>query len=282
VISFVGAGPGAADLITVRGAARLAAADVVVWASSLVPEAVLDHCRPGVELHDSATMTLEDVLAAYAAHDEATPIVRLHSGDPSVYGAIAEQMDWCLARQRSFEVVPGVSSVSAAAAVLARELTVPGVSQSVVLTRLAGRTAASMPPGEGVAAFAPHGATMAVFLSAARPDELAAELLAPGSGYGPDTPAAVVVRATWPDEIVVRTTVARLADDLRATGATMTALVLVGDALAEGPVRRRSHLYEPAYTTAYRLRSAAGSTEGRPSARRPAPADRAPNPAGDR
>ncbi|HEV7535072.1 MAG TPA: SAM-dependent methyltransferase, partial [Acidimicrobiia bacterium] len=110
MISFVGAGPGAADLITVRGAARLAAADVVVWASSLVPEAVLDHCRPGVELHDSATMTLEDVLAAYAAHDEATPIVRLHSGDPSVYGAIAEQMDWCLARRRSYEVVPGVSS----------------------------------------------------------------------------------------------------------------------------------------------------------------------------
>jgi len=285
LISFVGAGPGAADLITLRGAARLAAADVVVWASSLVPEAVLDHCRAGVELHDSATMTLEDVLAVYAAHAEATPIVRLHSGDPALYGAIAEQMDWCLAQQRSFEVVPGVSSVAAAAAALARELTVPGVSQSVVLTRLSGRTAASMPPGargtggvppttaagaakEGVAAFAPHGATMAVFLSAARPDELVTELLAPGSGYGPDTPAAVVVRASWPDETVVRTTVGRLADDLRATGATMTALVLVGEALADGPVRRRSHLYEPGYTTAYRLRSAAGSTEGRPSARR--------------
>jgi len=264
----VGAGPGAADLITVRGAARLGAADVVVWASSLVPEALLAHCRPGVELHDSATMTLEDVLAVYGAHEEATPIVRLHSGDPAVYGAIAEQMDWCLAEQRSFEVVPGVSSLAAAAAALALELTVPGVSQSVVLTRLAGRTAASMPSGEGVAAFAPHGATMAVFLSAARPDELVAELLRPGSGYGPDTPAAVVVRASWPDEIVVRTTVARLADDLRATGATMTALVLVGEALAEGAVRRRSHLYEPGYTTAYRLRSVDGSTEGRPSARR--------------
>jgi precorrin-4/cobalt-precorrin-4 C11-methyltransferase len=268
VISFVGAGPGAADLITLRGAARLAAADVVVWASSLVPEAVLGHCRPGVELHDSATMTLEDVLAVYAAHDETTPIVRLHSGDPVIYGAIAEQIDWCLAAARSFEVVPGVSSVGAAAAVLARELTVPGVSQSVVLTRLGGRTAASMPPREGVAAFAPHGATMAVFLSAARPDELAAELLAPGSGYGPDTPAAVVVRASWPDETVVRTTVGRLAADLRATGATMTALVLVGEALADGPVRRRSHLYEPGYTTAYRLRSPDGSTEGRPSSRR--------------
>jgi precorrin-4/cobalt-precorrin-4 C11-methyltransferase len=285
VISFVGAGPGAADLITLRGAARLAVAEVVVWAGSLVPEALLDHCRPGIEVYDSATMTLEDVLAVYAAHDEATPIVRLHSGDPALYGAIGEQMDWCLAERRSFEVVPGVSSLAAAAAALGRELTVPGVSQSVVLTRLAGRTAASMPPGtrgtdgvpptttagEGVAAFAPHGATMAVFLSAARPDELVAELLAPGSGYGPDTPAAVVVRASWPDETVVRTTVGRLAAELRATGSTMTALVLVGEALAVGPVRRRSHLYEPGYTTAYRLRSPAGSTQGRPSARRPGP-----------
>ena len=241
---------------------------MVVWAGSLVPEAVLGHCRPGVELHDSATMTLEDVLEVYAAHTEPTRIVRLHSGDPSVYGAIAEQMDWCLAENRSFEIVPGVSSVGAAAAALARELTVPGVSQSVVLTRLAGRTAASMPPGEGVAAFAPHGATMAVFLSAARPDELAAELLAPGSGYSADTPAAIVVRASWPDEQVVRTTVGQLAADLRATGATMTALVLVGEALADRPAQQRSHLYEPAYTTAYRLRSKAGSTQGRPSARR--------------
>jgi precorrin-4/cobalt-precorrin-4 C11-methyltransferase len=268
VISFVGAGPGAPDLITLRGAARLAKADVVVWAGSLVPEAVLGHCRPGVELHDSATMTLEDVLNVFAAHADQTRIVRLHSGDPAVYGAIAEQMDWCLAEERSFEIVPGVSSVGAAAAALARELTIPGVSQSVVLTRLAGRTAASMPENEGVAAFAPHGATMAVFLSAARPDELAAELLTAGSGYGPDTPAAVVVRASWPDEVVVRTTVGRLAEDLKATGATMTALVLVGEALAARPVRQRSHLYEPSYSTTYRLRSQAGSTQGRPSARR--------------
>lgn len=276
MISFVGAGPGAPDLITLRGARRLAGADVVVWASSLVPEAVLEHCRAGVQVHDSATMTLEDVLAVYAAAGDDTPVVRLHSGDPSLYGAIAEQLDWCLAHERSWEIVPGVSSVSAAAAAVGRELTLPGVSQSVVLTRLAGRTSASMPenPGgagpekEGVAAFAPHGTTMAVFLSGARPDELTDELLAPGSGYGPDTPAAIVVRATWPDETVVTTTVAGLADDLRATGATMTVLVLVGDALAGGPVRRRSHLYEPGYTTAYRLRSEEGSTRGRPSARR--------------
>ena len=268
MISFVGAGPGAADLITLRGASRLAAADVVIWASSLVPEALLDHCRPGTEIHDSATMTLEDVLAVYESHPDSTPIVRLHSGDPGVYGAIGEQMDWCLAHDRSYEIVPGVTSVAAASAVLRRELTQPGVSQSVVFTRLAGRTKASMPSTEGPAAFAPHGATMAVFLSAARPDELAAELLAPGSGYRPDTPAAILIRATWPDERVIRTTVADLARDLKATGTTLTVLVLVGDALAEGPVARRSHLYAPAYTTAYRLRSEQGSTAGRPSARR--------------
>ena len=268
MISFVGAGPGAPDLITVRGARRLADAAVVVWASSLVPEALLGHCRPGADVHDSATMTLEDVLAVYAAHADSTPIVRLHSGDPSVYGAIGEQIDWCLAHERSWEIVPGVSAMSAAAAAAGRELTVPGTSQSVVLTRLSGRTSASMPAREGVAAFAPYGATMAVFLSGARPDELQSELLSPASAYGPDTPAVIVVRATWPDEQVVRTTVGRLADDLRATGATMTLLVLVGEALADAPVPRRSHLYEPTYTTAYRLRSTDGTTTGRPSARR--------------
>ncbi len=268
MISFVGAGPGAPDLITLRGAQRLAAAEVVIWASSLVPDALLDHCRPGATIHDSATMTLEDVLAVFATQDDSTPIARLHSGDPSMYGAIAEQIDWCQAVGRSWEIVPGVTSVSAASAAVGRELTVPGLSQSVVTTRLAGRTAASMPDGEGVAAFARHGATLAVLLSAAHPDELQAELLAPGSSYGPGTPAVVVVRATWPDEQVVRTTVSRLAYDLRATGATMTALVLVGDAVGDEPAPQRSQLYAPAYTTAYRLRSEPGSTAGRPSTRR--------------
>lgn len=268
MISFVGAGPGAADLITVRGCRRLAGADVVIWASSLVPEGVLEHCRDGIELHDSSTMTLEDVIAVYEAHPDDTPLVRLHSGDPSIYGAIGEQIDWCTQNSRSWEIVPGVTSVSAASAVLGRELTQPGIAQSVVLTRLAGRTKASMPAGEGVAEFARHGATMAVFLSAARPGELQEELLSEGSGYGPDTPAAIVIRATWPDERVIRSTVGRLEEDLRASGETMTVLVLVGDALAEGPVARRSHLYAPSHTTAYRLRSRAGSTSGRPSARR--------------
>ena len=266
MISFVGAGPGAADLITLRGAQRLASADVVIWASSLVPEALLNHCNGGAEIHDSKTMTLEDVLAVYAANPNGA-IVRLHSGDPSVYGAIGEQIDWCLENDRAFEIVPGVTSVAAAAAALRRELTVPQVSQSLVFTRLAGRTAASMPPGEGVAAFAVHGTTMAVFLSAARPQELQDELLAIASAYNSETPAAIVVRVSWPDEQIVVTTVGMLAAELVALAHTMTVLVLVGDVLAEGPVRARSHLYAPEFTTTYRLRSAAGSTVGRASRR---------------
>ncbi len=263
MISFVGAGPGAPDLITLRGRDRLAGADVVVWASSLVPDAVLVHARPGAVVHDSATMTLEDVLAVYAGQPDDVAIVRLHSGDPSIYGAIGEQIDWCLANERTFEIVPGVSSLAAAAAAVGRELTQPGVAQSVVLTRLAGRTSASMPAGESVAGFATHGTTMAVFLSAARPVELAAELLAPGSGYGAATPAAIVVRASWPDEQVVMTTVGELAADLAALGVKTTVLVLVGPALAGAG--GRSHLYSPDFAHGFRRRSAPGTTAGRPA-----------------
>lgn len=266
MISFVGAGPGAPDLVTLRAVERLRSAQIVVWASSLVPDAVLEHCRADVVVHDSAAMTLEDVLEVFTAADDATAIVRLHSGDPSLYGAIAEQIDWCRANARTFEIVPGVSSVSAAAAALGRELTVPRLSQSVVVTRLAGRTVASMRPGEGVAAMAPAQVSMAVLLSGARPDELQDALLA---GYPADTPAAVVVRVTWPDEVVVRTTVGEVADAIRATGAARTLLVLVGDALGDEPVPARSHLYSPAYGTAFRLPSRHGSTRGRPSRRRP-------------
>lgn len=260
MISFVGAGPGAPDLITLRGRDRLAVADVVVWASSLVPEALLEHARPGAEVHDSASMTLEDVLAVFAAHP-GHHVVRLHSGDPSVYGAIQEQVDWCVARGRDFEIVPGVSSVGAAAAALGRELTIPQVAQSVVLTRLGGRTSASMPDQESVTAFARHGTTMALFLSAARPEELQAELLA--GGYLASTPAAVAVRVTWPDQQLVRTTVGELAGAVRATGARRTVLVLVGHALA-APARR-SRLYSPTFAHRFRRRSVPGSTVGRPA-----------------
>jgi precorrin-4/cobalt-precorrin-4 C11-methyltransferase len=262
VISFVGAGPGAPDLITLRGAERLAHADIVIWASSLVPEALLAHAGSTAEVHDSAGMTLEDVLAVYAGNPRAA-IVRLHSGDPAVYGAIQEQIDWCLAHGRDFEIVPGVTSMAAAAAAVGRELTVPTVTQSVVLTRLAGRTRASMPGRESVAAFAAIGATTAVFLSAARPEELQAELLGPTSAYSTATPAVIVIRASWPDQQVVATTVGRLAEDLAATGATTTVLVLVGPALAGAAAR--SHLYAPAFAHKYRRRSAPGSTAGRPA-----------------
>ena len=163
MISFVGAGPGAPDLLTLRGAQRLSAADIVVWAASLVPEAVLAHCRPDVVVFDSKTMTFDEVAGVYAANPDAS-IVRLHSGDPSVYGAIAEQIDWCLTHEFAFEIVPGVTSMAAAAAALGQELTVPGVSQSVVLTRLAARTRSSMSQHEDVSAFAAHGVTMAIFL----------------------------------------------------------------------------------------------------------------------
>ena len=251
MISFVGAGPGAPDLITLRGAQRLAAADVVVWAASLVPEALLDHCRPGVEVHDSKTMTLDEVTAVYAAHPTAA-IVRLHSGDPGIYSAIGEQIDWCVASGRDFEIVPGVSSLGAAAAAGGLELTAPGVAQSVVLTRLAERTAASMARGDQVRDLAAAGATMAVFLSAARPEALGAELLAPGSGYDEHTPALIAYRVSWPDEQVVRTTVGRLAADLRDLGARATVLVLVGPALDPAGKRRPSHVYSAAYGHTYR------------------------------
>jgi precorrin-4/cobalt-precorrin-4 C11-methyltransferase len=279
MISFVGAGPGAPDLITLRGADRLARADVVIWASSLVPELLLTHARADAVVHDSAQMTLEDVLAVYEATAPERPVVRLHSGDPGIYGAIQEQIDWCVAAGRSFEIVPGVSSLAAAAALVGRELTIPRVAQSVVITRLGGRTSASMPERESVAAFAAIGATTAIFLSGARSAELVEELLGPGSAYTPDTPAAVVVRATWPDEQVVRTNVGRLPAAMASTGATRTVLVLVGEALAppDGPDApdspgagrvARSHLYNPSFAHTFRKRSVPGTTAGRPASRR--------------
>jgi len=264
VISFVGAGPGAADLLTLRAADRLARADIVVRASSLVRDEVLELTSPGAVLHDSAGMTLEDVVAVYAAAPAAR-IVRLHSGDLSLYSAVQEQVEWCEAHGRAWEMVPGVGSMAAATALVGRVLTVPGVAQSVVATRLPGRTAASMPPGETVAAFARHRTTLVVYLSAARPEELQDELLAGGDGYPADTPAALVVRASWPDERVHLTTVGQLAEVLHADGARTTALVLVGPALAGAAPR--CHLYDPTYAHGYRRRSLPGSTEGRPTTR---------------
>lgn len=256
MISFVGAGPGAADLITLRGAQRLAAADVVVWAASLVPDEVLGHCRAGVEVHDSKTMTLDDVCAVYAGHPDAA-IVRLHSGDPTIYSAIGEQIAWCRANDREFEIVPGVGSLSATAAAAGAELTIPGVAQSVVLTRLASGTRASMPDRETVQAFAATGATLAVYLSVGHVEELARRLLADGTAFDASTPVVAAYRVTWPDERLVRTTVGDLAADVRAAGFTATTLFLIGEALALAAPPRRSHVYAPDYTT--RFRAATGA-----------------------
>jgi precorrin-4/cobalt-precorrin-4 C11-methyltransferase len=260
LVSFVGAGPGAPDLLTLRAVDRLGRADVVVWASSLVPEAVLDHAPPSAVVHDSAGMTFDDVVGVYAAHRHER-VVRLHSGDLSIYSATQEQIDWCLAAGHPFEIVPGVGSLAAASAAVGRELTLPGVAQSIISTRLPGRTSASVPPNEDVAAMAAHGTTMAVYLSAGRPDELQRTLLE-GGAYTVDTPAVVVVRVSWPDEQVVTTTVGELAEAVRATGARTVALVLVGESLRGAGLR--SHLYDPTYAHGFRRRSLPGTTTGRP------------------
>ena len=259
MISFVGAGPGAADLVTLRAVQRLEAADVVLWAGSLVSPDVLGHCRTDVQLHDTKSMTLEAVVAVFDQHPDSA-IVRLHSGDPSIYSAINEQIAWCVANGRSFEVVPGVSSFSAAAAAVAAELTVPGISQSVVLTRLARRTVGSLGRGDDFAALAALGGVMALFLSAGDPDTLQEQLLAPGSAYTAATPAVIAHRVSWPDELLITTTVGRLADELTGHGIRMSALVLVGDALATArPAGAcRSHVYDPAFAHRYRPGQDAG------------------------
>ncbi len=246
---FVGAGPGAADLLTFRGAAAIAAADVVVWAASLVNAEVLAHARPGAEIVDSSRLPLEQVLVLYErARDEGLVVARLQSGDPALYGAMQEQIDACERLGLDWEIVPGVSSLGAAAAALGRELTIPEVAQSLILTRLAART--PMPAGESVRAFAAHRTTLALFLSAARPKQLQEELLA--GGYPPETPCVVAYRVSWPDERLIRCRLDELAARIRAAKIHKTALVLVGSALAASGTR--SHLYHPDFTHEFRNR----------------------------
>ena len=245
MIYFIGAGPGAEDLITVRGQELLRRADMVIYAGSLVNPALLKVCRADCEILDSAHMTLEQVLEAFERGDGPDRVVvRLHTGDPSIYGAIREQMDALDARGREYRVVPGVSSLNAAAAALRAEYTLPGVSQTVIISRMAGRT--PVPEAESVRSLAAHGATMALFLSAGMLDELCAELIA--GGYAPETPAALVYKASWPDEAVVRGTLATLPELARGYG--RTALVLVGGFL--GDEYERSKLYDPAFAHGYR------------------------------
>lgn len=247
MIHFVGAGPGAPDLITLRGKNLLERADVVIYAGSLVNPALLGYAKEGCDIYNSASMTLEEVINVMeAAERDGKETVRLHTGDPSVYGAIREQMDCLDERNIPYENVPGVSSFCGAAAALHAEYTLPGVSQTVILTRLEGRT--PVPERERMASLAAHGASMAVFLSAGMTNELSKELIE--GGYPPQTPAAIVYKATWPDEKVIRTTVGGLAGAAKEAGIQKTALILVGGFL--GDSYERSKLYDPQFSHEFR------------------------------
>jgi precorrin-4/cobalt-precorrin-4 C11-methyltransferase len=247
-VTFVGAGPGAPDLLTLRAAAAIDAADIVIWASSLVHPGVLAHARAGAEVVDSALLTLEGVLPYYQrAAAGGLRVARVHSGDPALWGAVQEQLDRCREFGLATEIVPGVSSFTAAAAAIGRELTIPEVAQSVILTRLGGGKT-PVPPGEQVAELARHGTTMALFLSAARSAQLQAELLA--GGYPPGTPCVIAYRVTWPDELVLRCELADLAATVKAARLWKHTLVLVGPALAAGGTR--SHLYHPGHFRQHR------------------------------
>lgn len=247
-IHFIGAGPGAEDLITERGAALLKEADVVVYAGSLVNPGHLKRCRPEAELHDSAKMNLEEQVEVMARGVlEGKKVARLHTGDPSMYGAIAEQFDLLDKKGIESIVVPGVSSVFAAAAALRTELTYPGIAQSLVLTRTPGRT--PMPTGESCEAFARTGATLAFFLSVGKLDELARQLIS--AGKSPDTAAAVVYRATWPDEKIIRGTLSTIAAETARAGIGRQALILVGDAIGAHDCGQ-SLLYHGQFSHGYR------------------------------
>ena len=247
MVHFVGAGSGAPDLITLRGARLLGEADVVIYAGSLVNPELLTLTKPGCELHDSAKLTLEEVIVLIErAEREGKTTVRLHTGDPSIYGAVREQFDALTERGIDFDVCPGVSSFCGAAAALRAEYTLPNVSQTVILTRMEGRT--PVPEREQIESLAAHGATMVIFLSAGQLEKLSARLIE--GGYAPETPAAIVYKATWPDEKVVRTTVGELAAAGAREGITKTALITVGGFL--GDSYDRSKLYDPAFTTGFR------------------------------
>lgn len=248
MVHFVGAGPGAPDLITLRGAEFLKCADVVIYAGSLVNPVLLGLTGDNARIFNSAEMTLEDVMDRIReAESMGQTTVRLHTGDPCLYGAIREQMDLLAKAGIPYDDTPGVSSFCGAAAALGAEYTLPGISQSVIITRLAGRT--PVPERESLSKLAAHGATMVIFLSAGMTDKVAEELLA-GGAYTETTPAAIAYKATWPEEKVVHCTVGTLAEAARENGIRKTALILVGDFL--GSVYTRSRLYDPAFATEFR------------------------------
>ena len=247
MVHFVGAGSGAVDLITVRGAKLLGEADVVIYAGSLVNPALLDYCSSKCEIYDSAKMTLEEVISAIEQAEAAgKTTVRLHTGDSSIFGAVREQFDELLKRGIDYDVCPGVSSFCGAAAALRTEYTLPDVSQTVIITRTAGRT--PVPEGQSIRDLAAHRATMVLFLSTSLTEKLQRELLE--GGYPGSTPVAVVYKATWPEEKVFRCTVDTLHQTVTDNGLTKTALIIVGDCMGEKYTR--SLLYDPGFTTEFR------------------------------
>ena len=250
MVTFVGAGPGAKDLITVRGQRLLEEADIVIYAGSLVNPKLLYGCKETCAVYNSAKKTLEEVLEVIKEGEtQRKNIVRLHTGDPCLYGAIKEQMDELERLGIGYEVCPGVSSFCAAAAALDAEYTLPGISQSVVITRMAGRT--PVPEKESIRSFAAHGTTMVIFLSTGMLKELSEELIS--GGYEQDTPAAIVYKASWPEEKVLNCTVKTLAQTAKEAGVTKTALIVVGRVL-DGKYER-SKLYDPTFTTEFRKAS---------------------------
>ena len=254
---FVGAGPGAADLLTLRAAQVIASADIVIWAASLVHPDVLAHARPDAELVDSAALPLEGVRPLYQrAAAEDLVVARIHSGDPALWGAVQEQRELCETLGLAHETVPGVSAFSAVAAIAGRELTVPEVGQSVILTRLGGGKT-PMPAGEELKSLASHGTTMAVFLAAARSGQLQAELL--DGGYDPGTPVLVAYRATRPDALELACTAGTLAETVKAHKLWKHTLFLVGPTLAARG--SRSRLYHPGHFHGYRRADPAARRE---------------------
>lgn len=247
MVNFVGAGSGAVDLITLRGHKLLTEADVIIYAGSLVNPELLEYRKEGCEVYNSATMTLEEVIDVMVkAEKENKMTVRLHTGDPCIYGAIREQMDILDQHNIKYKVCPGVSAFCGAASSLNAEYTLPDVSQSVIITRMAGRT--PVPEKEEIEKLASHNATMVIFLSTGLLEDLEKRLVS--GGYREDTPAAIVYKATWDDEKVVRCTVSKLSQSAKENNITKTALIIVGDVLDSA--YSRSELYNPAFTTEFR------------------------------
>ncbi|MGI6011069.1 MAG: precorrin-4 C(11)-methyltransferase [Ruminococcus sp.] len=251
MIHFVGAGSGAPDLITIRGKKYLEEADVIIYAGSLVNPQLLEYAKEGCRIYNSAKMTLEEVLdVMFEAEEKGLTTVRLHTGDPCLYGAIREQMDVLDEKKISYDSCPGVSSFCGAASALDLEYTLPDVSQSVIITRMAGRT--PVPEKESIESFAAHQATMVVFLSTGMLEELSRRLIE--GGYHADTPAAIVYKATWEDQKTAVCTVGTLAETAKKENITKTALMIIGDVVTHSHYNR-SELYNPAFTTEFRKAS---------------------------